>query len=365
MGPMTRRVTTPDRLLRLALTAGACVFVWTNAATVDAAITGIRGADFALILCGIGLSLVAMYNRGLLNHAAHRSVGLAPGRGDMATTAAVGFAANKLLRSGGASGLAVFVRQGRRAGFAAGRVSAACVIAAASSLAALGVILAATIGLLGVTGRLEGWWLVVGIGFLAYCSILLLAVASALRSEQHMTRLWTGAQRLGNRVLRRRRPIDVAGVSELYGALGLARGNRRWTDRVLAHALMSKALGAAMLHVSSNAVGIQLSPAGAMVIYTAVLMASMASVMPAGVGVVEAAAGAMFVAAGAPFAVAAVAVALFRIFDVWIPVAAGAVLGRDEMAATRPARSRPARPTAAGLAVADDVPAVAIATVNT
>lgn len=104
----------------------------------------------------------------------------------------------------------------------------------------------------------------------------------------------------------------------------------------MSHAVGDKALGAAMLLCAVTAVGHRLSPTDVIVIYAAALATSMVSLVPAGIGVVEASTGALLVATGAPLGIAALAVGLFRVFDVWIPVAAGALATRTPRTATAP-----------------------------
>jgi uncharacterized membrane protein YbhN (UPF0104 family) len=107
----------------------------------------------------------------------------------------------------------------------------------------------------------------------------------------------------------------------------------------LAHAALSKALGAAMLYCAANAVGAPLTATGAIVIYAAALATSMASLTPAGLGVVEASTGALLVSSGSSVSTAAIAVALYRLFDLWIPVTVGLALSRPSWL-SRGARAR-------------------------
>lgn len=318
-------------LVRGAAVAAVAVFAIRNKSTFSIAIGAAGEASPLHIMAGVALSLLAMANRGLLNHAAHHAVGLQPTQTQITRTTAIGFAANKILKSGGISGLAVFVRHGKRHGFPTGQVAAACVIAAVASLVALGVLLTTAVALLAVSGRLTGWWLAASTGFGLYSLALLFIGRSALRSKEALGASWVSAQRLKNRISRRSAPIDVSGVDQLHAALRLAWANKAWTKHVLGHAVLSKALGAAMLLAAAGAAGVPLSVTGAVIIYATALAASFASVIPAGVGVVEASTGAMFLAAGAPVAVTVIAVALYRIFDLWLPLTTGAILGRIEL----------------------------------
>lgn len=322
------RLATP---VRLALGAGLAIFVGSNLTFASTALAGLTHVALLPAAIGVGLSIVAMANRGELNRAAHQAAGLVVEPVAMTKTAAVSFAANKIVKSGGASGLAILVRHGKRRGLPSGTVAAACVLAAASSFAALGVLLTSTVIILAATGQLTGWWLAAAGGFGLYSVGVLTAGYAAVRSRPRALRSWCWVQRSYARI--RRRPpnqTDASVVDELYDALALARCRPHWTGRMVGHAIASKALGALMLMAATHAAGAPISVASAIVIYATALAASLVSIIPAGVGVVEASTGAMLIGIGIPLPVAALSVALFRIFDLWLPVVAGAFIGRKD-----------------------------------
>ena len=316
--------------------AGAVFFAANNAATFETALTGLRNASIFPVVAGVTLSVIAIITRGFLNRAAHVAVGLEARPFPMARTAAVGFAANKVVRSAGASGLAVFVRNGSRHGYAASRVAAACVVAAAASFCSLGFLVLTNMIVLAGTNELSAWWLTAGAGFLIYSAVIALGVVAARRRKDTALRLRLAGRKLVGRI--RRRPLDgeTVGLDDLYEAMAAARANGSWSGRVLVHAVASKMLGAAMLLAAAVATGLPISIGGVLLIYTTALVASLFSVVPGGLGMVEATTAAMFVSAGAPLALAVVAVALFRIFDLWIPVAAGAVIAKLELRKLEP-----------------------------
>lgn len=318
-------------VVRLALAAGLAIFVASNVTFASTALAGLTQVALLPAAIGVGLSIVAMANRGQLNRPAHQAAGLIVEPGAMTRTAAVSFAANKIIKSGGASGLAVFVRHGRRRGLPSGTVTAACALAAASSFTALGVLLSSTVIILAATGQLTGWWIAAAGGFGVYSAGALTAGYVAVRSRPRALRFWYWIQRSHARI--RRRPpnqTDASVVEELYDALALATCRPRWTGRMVGHAIASKALGAMMLMAATHAAGAPISVASAIVIYATALAASLVSIIPAGVGVVEASTAAMLIGTGTPVPVAALSVALFRIFDLWLPVATGAFIGRKD-----------------------------------
>src|ERR1044071_8353012 len=90
--------------------AFAVAFVAANGGSAASLVRGAGSINITLACVGLGCSALAMGNRGLLNRAAHRAVGIDAGVGAMTHTAAVGFAAQKMIKSAGAVGPAGFLR---------------------------------------------------------------------------------------------------------------------------------------------------------------------------------------------------------------------------------------------------------------
>ncbi len=321
-----------NRLVGLAIGLGLTYFVLTNRGLVTTALGAL--GDLSLLPLGLGVvvSLLAIANRGRLNHSAHGAVGLTTNPVAMTRTAATAYAAHKIVRSGGASSLVVFIRHGHREGHRGGSVTAACAIAAAAAAGALGILFSATVAILALSGRLSGLWVAAAVGFVVYCTVASLAGFLALRNRALAVRMWNRLRSLRSRVTGRTAPVsDITAIDDLYDALAVARTRPVWVRRVMAHALLSKGLGALMLMAAVAAAGLPVSATEVVVVYATALAASSISVVPSGIGVVEASTAALLIGAGAPPASAAVAVALFRIFDLWIPVVTGALLGRGEL----------------------------------
>ena len=340
------------RVLRLlvvvALGVAAISFVVGHGATLRWLVDGIGTIDPLIALIGLGCSGIAIVNRGMLNRAAHQAVGLDPGVGAMTQTAAVGFAAQKMVKSAGAVGLAVFVRHGKRRGHAAGEVAAACALTAAASFAALGVLLSTAIVVLAITGRLTGWWVAAAAGFAVYTLLVVVVTAVIARSRPAAEWLWRGGQRVRRRVRRRARPDrpDAPFPTDMFDAIATARRRPDAMRRMFVHAIASKALGAFMLTAAIAAVGLPISAHGALVIYATALAASMVTIIPGGFGTVEGSTAALLLAAGATAGSAGLAVALFRLFDLWLPVLTGAAVARGDISRARTQPDAP-RPTPA------------------
>ena len=278
---------------------------------------------------GMAVSFLAMWNRGWMNQVAHEAVDIRCGAAEMARTAAVGFAAQKLVKSAGAAGLAVFVRHGRRRGHRAGVVVAACVLTAAAAFFALGGLLVITIVTLVVTGRMTGWWIAAAVGFSVYTSVVVVGGVVVMRSRATAARIWTRIQR------GRRRPV-TAMPTGWFDALDLGRRRPTCLVRLLGHAVLGKLLGATILLAALATSGLDVGPTQALIVYSTALAASIVSIVPGGVGVVEGSLVALLVAGGAAAGSAALAVAVFRVLDLWLPVVAGVVAARGELSNREP-----------------------------
>lgn len=317
------------------IVGAAClaVFVWGHGDLFAQLLTALGSIDRVLLIVGLACSALSIVNRGVLNRCAHRAVGLDARVPEMTSTAAVGFAAQKMIRSAGAAGLAVFVRRGRRRGYATATVAAACLLTAIASFAALGVLLATTIVVLAATGGLTGWWIAAAVGFGLYSVVAGAVLWLMLRSDGAAMWMWDRAQAVRRRFRRGPAATDEQPVPVvLLDALRAARHQPASMGRLLVQAVTSKLLGAAMLATAVAAVGLPIDVTMALVVYSTALAASMVSIVPGGVGTVEGSTTALLVAAGATAGASAVAVALFRLFDLLVPVAVGALAARRELA---------------------------------
>lgn len=345
------------------------VFVALNGSSVATAASRAHTIAPAAAALGAGLSVLAMANRGRLNHLAHAAVGLRVPFASTVRASAVAFTANKVARSAGVSGLAVFVRHGRRHRLAAPAVVAAGAVATASCFAALGLALVAAFAVVAAQGDLQGWWLAAAAGYGVTAAGLTALLLVALHRGDALDRLC----RLPARLRRRPRPRCLGGTGAsdpdraglgfgrlgdgpaeaeaaawadvLRTALRRAGTNRSATAGAVAHATASKVIGALLLATSVAAVGPALPLSTVLVAYGASLAAASASILPGGLGAVEASLGGVLASAGLSPSSAVLAVALYRIFDLWLPVAVGAVLGRGELRRPRTVPAENSRAT--------------------
>lgn len=335
---MFRRPRVMTFVLAIVVAAFVGVFVVRNSAPIGELFGSIGSIDTTIALLGVSCSVLAMANRGMLNRAAHRAVGLEAGMGAMTHTAAVGFAAQKMVKSAGAAALTVFVRHGRRRGYNPAEVAAACVLTALASFVALGSVLIFAMGTLAATGRLTGWWFAAAIGFAIYATIVIALSVAIARRPQVAIWVWQLGQRIRRRLPRgdRTGASDAPFPDELFDAFAAARRRPAAVRQVVVHAALSKLLGAMMLATAMMASGLATTMIDALLIYAAVLAASMVTIVPGGFGTVEGSMAALLLASGATAGAAALAVGLFRLFDLWLPVLTGAAAARLKLRGRQP-----------------------------
>lgn len=341
-------------VLLLVVAASVAVFARSHAGQLAQVARATGSIDPTLVTFGVIVSILGIVNRGALNRAAHRAVGLEVQIAPMVVTAAVGYAAQKLVKPASAAGLAVFVSHGRRRGHRGATVAAACTLAATAALAALGVSLVATICVLVAQDELTGWWVIAAGAFGGYAALLAAAACLSCRPGRAAGRLWGLAARLPG--CSSIRSDECAPPPALLDAVAAARRRPGQVIRTVGHAVASKALGATMLMLAAMATGARVDIVDLIVVYATALAASTVSLLPGGLGAVEASTAALLVSRGVEWDRAMSAVAVFRVFDLWLPVLVGAVVAR--IAAPRRNRDEDCDLDGDGVAVGSFAPAL-------
>lgn len=316
------------------MAAFAVAFVAANRTELPAAWRTARHADGRWLAVIAALSLAGLVNHSRLHAVAQRAAGvpLAPGRAMRLSCAAFFF--NMVTKSGGMAGLAPFVADARRRGQGRGPTVAGYVLASVLGELAFALTLAAALVIVAADGRLTRGEMIAGAAFAVLLAARLGAVVAALRSRDAIRRLYGWPRRLVAAVRRRPpRPTDPAPADELHDALGLLRRRPRALAPAVGHALAVEVLGIAMLAAALAAVHSPHSPAEALVAYAVSVLFAIVGFLPGGLGFVEASLGAVLVSFGSPLAEATATVALYRIGELWLPLAIGAVATRLKGAA--------------------------------
>ncbi|MCP3990188.1 MAG: UPF0104 family protein [Actinomycetia bacterium] len=342
---MTLRTTntrepSPHRRLAIitAISVGAAIFVGARLSDLTGAVGMVGTLRPAPLVAAVALSVVAVVNRGAMSRAAHRAVGLQADLASMTRVSAAAYALNKVVKTGGIGGIALFVRHGESRRHPAGQVTAAYAVASlAAQLALLGIVFLA-VGAMALTGDLSGAWLVVTAVIALLAGIALTAIVFAVRDRETVRRLhdlpFRAATRVAGWLGRSGASPNVDHADCFYDAAATLRRRPLAALPVLAHAVAGKLLGAAVLVASLASTGATIGLAKAFIVYVLALIASLIGIIPGGLGVVEASTGALLAGYGIHSTVAVAAVLTFRLLDLWLPLLIG-------LAASRALKARP------------------------
>jgi uncharacterized protein (TIRG00374 family) len=242
---------------------------------------------------------------------------------------------NMVVKSGGMSGLAVFLRMSGRRGLSGSRVTVGYLLTLALGYAAFLCVLAVTLLLLSRQRGLRS----LELGASASIAVVLLAVViglfSVLRSQRGVQRGYDGLAGIVNRVAGRvlRRPLldPEGGVRVAAESAAIMRLVRERPARLLPSALASLGkdlCGVAVLYLVLRAFHDPATPALALTAYALTIVFSYISIVPSGLGIVEVSLTGVLIRAGVPPAEAALSTVVFRLFQFWTPFLAGAAATR-------------------------------------
>lgn len=239
---------------------------------------------------------------------------------------------NLVSKTGGMGGIALYTRESRSATYSAHEASAAYLMQHFLGYAAYFFALVTTLALLYVRGSLKPVEVVASAVVIAITVGLAVAGWLAVRRADRLERIILVAAAPVNAVARRfgrPRVVAVERAHEMAGELHttmrdvLARPNRYAGPFALA--LLVEVLSAALLFLVAMALHADISFPTALAVYTISLLFSMIAITPAGIGFVEASMTFLLVSFGLDTPHAVAVTVAFRFFDLWIPIAFGAV----------------------------------------
>ena len=312
-------------------------------------------------LLAFALSLAGVLNRAGQYRWAHHVAGVDTTVRAMLRISAVGYALNKVVKTGGVGGVALFVRHGRRQGRAAGSTLAACVVnSLGNQIGLLVLALAAVVTLVTRGSDPATWTLLAGGLFLVMAAGLIAVVITGLRSRAMVDRWYPVPFALAGRAasaigLPGPSAPDPANVDRFFETVHTLRGDPGSSVPVVAHAIAAKLLGAAVLATALWAVGAGIGPGPVLVVYVLALAAAATTILPGGLGAVEATMTLTLTGYGVEMPVALAATIVFRLLDLWVPVLLGALVapGLDQSTAT-PMAGAPAPSTPASTGLSGD-----------
>jgi uncharacterized membrane protein YbhN (UPF0104 family) len=310
------------------------VFVIANHDDIPEAWRQIRHADVVWLAVAVALSLAAPFTISMVHIASQRSVGL---HLDASRGVRLGFVAyflNLVTKSGGMAGLVPFLVDSNRRGRPRGQTIAAYVLAATLADLAFAVVLFVGVVVVAAQRGLSASEVGATVVFSLLMSGRVIMVIAAMRSRAALRRLYALPHSLRTRVLRRpARPVDHTAADELYDAIQLL-----WHRPLAALPAVAIAIGYQLVAVALlwAVLGAVHQPHGidvAIVGYAISMLFAIVGFLPGGLGFVEVSLGAVLVSSGSSLAEATATVALYRMLQLWLPVATGAVIAHRVRAA--------------------------------
>lgn len=298
----------------------------THAGSAEATVQALAGAQAVWALALLGLAFAGLLLQSGLLRAGQATVGARFGRWEAVRVAAAIHAANLAVRAAGAAGLGVLLASRRSAGIGVSEQSAAYVLGRQVAHVAFACLVVSALVLLGADGHLS---LLVAGG--AGLFVVMRAV--------HVAALWFAATHPD--ALPRWKRLDPvrAHAPAFAAALRCAVVHPRRLLPIAAWAIALDVLRVGWLWAALHAVGAHLTLDGTLEAYGVVALFAMFSILPAGLGPVDAGLVATLEHSGVTVATAVAGVLLYRVAELWVPLAAGA---RPALAAAR-RRSAPTR----------------------
>ncbi len=318
----------PRRVGMVFLALFVAVFVAQNRSELPGAWRAVRHAKLDMVGLATLAMLLWLVNLALLHESAQRAAGIRTRPLSLLAPATAGNFLNLVTKSGGLAGMATFLANGRRRGLGRGPVVAAYLLVAVLLEMAFAVVLIAALAVVWVDGRLTRSEAIASVVFSLYLAARVTLLIVAMRSRTTLRRLYQLPRRVMVRLrpnAKTRAPDDHRGADEMYNAMALIRERPRMAAVALGHAVALEALGTFELWVVMISVGAGHSVVTALVAYAVSVLFTIVGIFPGGLGFVEVSLGAVLSSFGATTAKAAAAVVLYRLFEMWIPAAIGAI----------------------------------------
>jgi len=305
------------------------VFIGINRADIPAAARTMRDTNGWWIAAATGGTLLALSLQGVVYWLSLRAFGANwPLRAFLLIGPAARFLNMVMKGSNGMAGLPLMLAESRRRRTPLPQSTAAYVISAELMQLAFIVPLASALLISGVSGHVTPVeWTAAGI-FGLYAAVALLALVLAATSERAMAMVQRAIRTISSIVLRR--PSHESGglglslVMELHRALDLARRRPMAFPPAAGAALLLHLAGVATLWATLEALGVHATFGTALFAYCMGTLFAIVGFLPAGLGFAEAGLALALASSGVPGSQAAAAVVVFRVFDAWLPLGAGA-----------------------------------------
>ncbi|MCU1503141.1 MAG: hypothetical protein JWM12_2495 [Ilumatobacteraceae bacterium] len=322
-------------VLWVVVVALVAAFAITKRSDVAAAIAAMRRANTSWIVVGVALSALTVVNLAGLQGRSQALLGIHRSFRRTLRLTAGGHALDLVTKAGGMAGALRFGADARRQGQSAQRATAGCILAELSTHLGFTMALVVVIPVAVERGALTVADVVaVGI-YLAITSVFLATVVAAARSQRairlvaaiphRLTDLWCCVRRHPSSP----RPRDTQAADDLHLAVSVARRDRRNFWPIAAHAALWPLIGMALLGSACAAVGVHASLTTVLITYCMATTFSIIGLLPGGLGFAEVSMAATLGAFGVDAGHAVAVIALYRVFDLWLPLVGGAVTLRS------------------------------------
>lgn len=306
----------------LIVIAGLAAFVAAHRSEVPAAWHAVRDARPGYLLIAAAAVLAWLVNLAMFHAAAQRLAGATTRPRHLLLPAATANALNLVVK-GNMAGLVPLIGEGRRRRVSRSLVLVAYLVVIVVGEWAFAATLAVALVAMVRDGVLTRAEVLAAVAFGVLLAAKAVVVVAAARSAQSLERVYLLPRRLWAWI-RRRPPTahDRQAVDEMVTAVEAIRADPRRLLPCAVHALAVEAIGILELWAVLRALGVG-SLTTALVAYTIGVLFSIIGFLPGGLGFVEVSVGAALTAFGVPGATAAAAVVLYRICELWLPLAAG------------------------------------------
>jgi uncharacterized protein (TIRG00374 family) len=180
-------------------------------------------------------------------------------------------------------------------------------------------------------GQLRFVHILAALVFAAYIALRAVVLVVGGRDRERARRIATWPARTFAKLRRREYDdidIDHSTVDEIVDAVQVVRGRLGATLPGLAFAVAMQLFGVGMLLCVLEALGVHESLTVPFVGFVISMLFQIVGIFPGGLGFVEVSLGAVLIAYGVDGATASTAVVLYRLLQLWFPIAIGAVCGR-------------------------------------
>lgn len=321
---------------------GAVTFVAANRSEVPTALRALRHSRPEFVIAGIVLVFVALANQTGFHEAAQRAAGLEVGVGELARPVAAGAFLNLVVKSGAMAGIVPLVAAAKRKGRPRGATIAGYLLVNVLGHLAFACALLASLATLIVDGRFTRVDALATAVFTVTTGMQLILVGLALKSREKLQWLYGAPRRMADTLRGKHRRVDQAplrsrsdAADELYDAVRLFARKPWATAPAAAHAIAVEAIGMAQLWCVLRALDSHAHISVAIVAYSVSVLFTIVGFLPGGIGFAEAGLGGVLVSSGLDGPTAAAAVVMYRVLELWFPMAIGAVAAHS-IGRTRP-----------------------------